>query len=430
MRFLFLAVAFAAFLWLIDYYVYRNWVSFARYRNRTFRILTAIYRVCLFIMPLVLPAYLLLFRWWEVEPKAIRAAFVGFWAIYYLPKLPIVLVLIVKDATRILTWQFGWLKRERRESVEAAEDPGSDGSAPDLSELRSISRAEFLRRMGWTAASIPFVVVGYGVFRTLYSFEVREVTVRVPDLPSALEGIRIAQVSDLHAGSFFSTEPVSETVSIINELKPDLLMFTGDFVNNDENELNETVEILRRLNPTIGAFACLGNHDHYARVEQVAMRIAETPLKLLVNQHASLEINGARIYVIGTDNEGFNRHYADLPRATEGIPVRETDDLRILLTHDPSYWDHVLDARPDVDLTLSGHTHGGQVGFEFGPLKWSLARLMYPRWAGLYSEPHKHDGRVRHLYVNRGLGTVGPPIRIGIRPEITVLTLVRAASQA
>jgi predicted MPP superfamily phosphohydrolase len=289
-----------------------------------------------------------------------------------------------------------------------------------------MTRGEFLSRMGWTAASIPFVAVGYGVFRSLYDFEVREQLVPIPFLPAGLDGIRIAQISDLHAGSFFSEEPIREAVERVNALRPDLLVFTGDFVNHDAAELRLAVRHLQTLSPDIGGFACLGNHDHYARVQDVARAVGETPLTLLVNDNRPLTVNGSRMYVLGTDNTGFRQNYADLTRTTRDIPVREADDdLRILLAHDPSYWDEVRGQRPDIDLTLSGHTHGGQLGFEFGPVKWSLAKMAYPRWAGLYEERTVGE-RTQYLYVNRGLGTVGPPIRVGIRPEITVLTLVRA----
>lgn len=427
MRYLIPALALAGALWLVDFYVLRNWRRFARYRGKASRLFLRLYGVLLYIMPLTLPAYLLLFRWWEVEPKLVRAAFVGFWALYYLPKIPIALVLLLKDATRLISWQFQWLRRKRDESTGAGDVPAR--RPPDLTELRTMSRSEFLRTMGWTAASIPFVVVGYGVFRSLYNFEVQNTVLSLPGLPKALDGIQIAQISDLHAGSFFSLEPVRETVALLNELRPNLIVFTGDFVNNDEAEMKNVVPQLQALNVDIGAFACLGNHDHYARVEQVAMAVGQTPFRLLVNQHAPLVINGAPIYMIGTDNTGFNQHYADLSRATDGIPAREADDLRILLAHDPSYWEQARHARPDIDLTLSGHTHGGQVGFEIGPLRWSLARLVYPRWAGLYSEHSASSRHPQYLYVNRGLGTVGPPVRIGIRPEITMLTLVSAPVQ-
>lgn len=429
MKYLFLAVVLAALLWLLDFYVYRNWRSFARHRGRHLQTLTRIYWILLFLMPLTLPAYLYLFRWWEVEPKVVRALFVGFWAVYYLPKLPIAVVLALKDVARLISWQFAWLasfKTEAEERPSAVDE--KYGGAPDLTELRGITRGEFLRRMGWTAASVPFVVVGYGVFRTLYDFEVRNQTVALTHLPRALDGIRIVQVSDLHAGSFFSLQPVRETVDVINNLRPDLIMFTGDFVNHDADEMNDSLPALAALQADIGAFACLGNHDHYARVEQVALRVAQTPFQLLVNQHAALDLGDSRLYVIGTDNTGFNQHYADLPRATTGIPERSAEDLRILLAHDPSFWDQARSQRPDIDLTLSGHTHGGQLGFEMGPLRWSLAKMVYPRWAGLYAEPRDGSAGPGYLYVNRGLGTVGPPIRIGIRPEITVVTLVRGDS--
>ena len=428
MRYLPFVVAVAVGLGLLDYYVYRNWLNFARYRRWRVRYTAYLYRALVIVMPFSLPIYLLFFNWWEVEPKLLRALFVGFWVIYYVPKIPVAAFLLLKDAARLVSWQFGWLKRQQ--GPHAQNMTASDTDAPDLADLRSMTRAEFLRRMGWTAASIPFVLVGYGVLRSLYDFDVREQVVRMPHLPPALDGLRIAQLSDLHAGSFFSHRPLREVVSTVNALEPDLLTFTGDFVNHDADELREVMTQLAGLSANIGAFACLGNHDHYARVQDVVRLVGETPLTLLVNDNRSLVVNGVPIFVVGTDNTGFNQHYADLPRATRGIPERDSEDLRILLAHDPSFWDQARHERPDVDLTLSGHTHGGQVGIEFGPIRWSLARLAYPRWAGLYSESSSASQAPQFLYVNRGLGTVGPPIRIGIRPEITVLTLQRGHQSA
>lgn len=425
MRYAILAISLALTLGLLDYYVYFNWRRFARYRRWSIRFSARLYGVLLVLMPLTLPAYFYFFRWWEVEPKLVRGAFIGLWAIYYLPKLPVALVLLLKDMARLLSRQFAWLKSQHEPG--ARQSRSRDEAPPDLTELQTMTRSEFLRRVGWSAASIPFVAVGYGVFRSLYDFEVRHVQVPLARLPAALDGVRIAQISDLHAGSFFSERPVRNVVEILNELRPDLIAFTGDFVNHDAAELRIAVPHLKKLRREIGAFACLGNHDHYAHMPDVVRAAGETPFRLLVNANDALTVDGSRIFVIGTDNTGFNQRYADLPKATDGIPRREEPDLRILLAHDPSYWEQARLMRPDVDLTLAGHTHGGQVGFEFGPLRWSLARIAYDRWAGLYAEARADDGGPQYLYVNRGLGTVGPPIRIGVRPEITVLTLRRSA---
>lgn len=449
MRYLPIILLLSVGLFALDYYVYRNWRLFVGHRKTPIRWTLPLYRVFMWLMPLSLPLYFQVYRWWEVEPKVIRALFLGFWAIYYVPKLPVALGLLAKDAVRFVIWLFGWF-RIRLTGTPAADAPAGSAShssvgsaahspvgspsrvpgkttaSPDLTDMKRISRAEFMRRMGWSAAAIPFVVTGYSVFRSLYDFSVNHVDIPIAGLPRALDGLRIAQISDLHAGSFFSDRPMWESVSMINELKPDLVAITGDFVNNDVSELSVITPALNALESDLGVFGCLGNHDHYANVRELVPRVKATPVELLVNAHRTIEIDGAKLHVIGTDNTGFRQTYGDLPRAVEGIDS-ESECAQILLAHDPTFWDsHVRPRFDDIDVMLCGHTHGGQIGFEFGPVRWGLANIVYDRWAGLYAELRQGGASHQFLYVNRGLGTVGPPLRLGIRPEITMLTLRRA----
>lgn len=413
-----IVVSFALFG--LDYYVYRNWRRFAR--ASALRWTLPIYRVGMWIMPVTLPLYLSLFSWWEVEPRLARALFFGFWAIYYVPKVPIALVLLVKDAVRFAR------RLNARTATRRSADSERDGAAVVGSQARAestLTRGEFLRRLGWSAATVPFVATGYGVFRTLYDFSVLRVDVPIAGLPRAFDGMTIAQLSDLHAGSLFSDAPMREAVEIVNRLRPDLVVLTGDYVNHDVAETPLILPSLNDLQADLGVYGCLGNHDHYADTNRLVDQIGSTPVDLLINAHRTLEIDGARLHVIGTDNTGFRQHYADLPQAVSGIePGGES--ARILLAHDPTFWDH--EVRPgyeDIDLMVCGHTHGGQFGIEMGPLRWSLAQVRYDRWAGLYREPRAGGGE-QFLYVNRGIGTVGPPLRLGIPPEITLLTLRRA----
>lgn len=415
-----------AVLFLLDYYVFRNWRRFAR-RRQKLRWTLPVYRVLMGVMPLTLPVYFAFSRWWEVEPKLARAAFIGFWAVYYVPKALIALVLLLKDFARFVGWLFRWFQEQLQPAAEP--EAAEAGSSLDLADMPHMTRGAFLRKMGWTAASVPFVVVGYGVFRTLYDFAVHRVEVPIAGLPRAFDGLTIAQLSDLHAGSFFSDRPMQEAAALVQSLRPDLITITGDFVNHDVAEMGVIRPALERLQADLGVFACLGNHDHYAQVDQVARAVRETPVELLVNAHRTLQVDGARLHVIGTDNTGFNQHFADLPGAMAGL-ARDPhgEEAYLLLAHDPTFWDrHVRPGYREIDLMLCGHTHGGQIGFEMGPLRWGLARVAYARWAGLYREPRPEARAADHqyLYVNRGLGTVGPPLRIGIRPEVTLLTLRR-----
>ena len=479
MRYLVPIVVVSIAILALDFYVYRNWRRFAGAHSTGLAWTLPIYRVLMWVMPLSLPLYLNLFRWWEVEPRLARALFFAFWAVYYLPKLPIAMVLLAKDLARLMGWSIqrlrpkadgrhhtsGGLPQSRetvggrmkasepdRNNAQAPEfdraseratqpgraierttdietvpqDTGASTTRPKRPSGAGISRAEFIRRMGWSAAAVPFVATGYGVFRTLYDFSVHRIDVPIQGLPRAFEGLTIAQLSDLHAGSLFSERPMWEAAAIVNELRPDVIAITGDFVNNNTSEMPRVLPALTALRSDLGVYGCLGNHDHYAETSRLVSQIGTTPIELLVNTHRTLEIDGARLHIIGTDNTGFNQHYADLPRAVEGIDAG-VDSAKILLAHDPSFWDsHVRPSHTDIDLMLCGHTHGGQFGFEFGPFRWSLAQLRYKRWAGLYAEPRIGGVGQQWLYVNRGIGTVGPPLRLGIPPEITFLTLRRA----
>ncbi len=414
-RFALFSVGLVLLTLAIDGYVYVNWRRFARARP-VLRWTLAIYRVLLWTMPLALPGYFLLFRWWEVEPKLARALFFGTWAFYYVPKVPIALVLLLKDVVRLFVRLLARLR------------PSPPTPAP-TNAARRMSRAEFLQKLGWSAAGLPFLAVGHGVLRTLYDFTVHRVTLPVPELPRALDGLTIGQISDLHAGSFFDERPAHEAVELLLALKPDLIVITGDYVNHDADELPIILPALRKLKAELGVWGCLGNHDHYAHTPDVVRRLHEqTPLRLLINAHHTFQIDGARLHLIGTDNTGFRQRFADLPRALRGLePDPNGEEFRLLLAHDPSFWDlEVRPGYPDIDLMLCGHTHGGQIGVELGPLRWGLARLVYQRWAGLYVEPAPSRRGRQYLYVNRGVGTVGPPLRLGIRPEITLITLRRA----
>lgn len=426
--FILISVLLVVGLLAIDLYVYRHWRRFVQVRRgvRSLRSTLPVYRILIPLMAVALPLYMATSNWWEVEPKLLRGGIIGIWIIYYVPKLVITAVLLLKDGARGVEWLFSWFRVRLRNSSEEEQPP----NALDLSDMHRMPRREFLRKMGWSAATVPYVVVGYGVFRSLYDYEVFRIDVPIADLPAALDGLTIAQLSDLHAGSFFSERPMLEVAATIESLKPDLIAITGDFVNHDANELPLILPALNRLDASLGVYGCLGNHDHYAHLPDVVGGIRETPVDLLVNQHRTIEVDGARLHLIGTDNTGFRQNFADLPRALSGIePSDNGDETHILLAHDPTFWDHhVRPDHEDIDLMLCGHTHGGQVGYELGPFRWSLARVAYERWAGLYHEPRQSTPGRQFLYVNRGAGTVGPPIRLGIRPEITLLTLRRAPS--
>lgn len=441
-RFLIFVVVFTVVGLLVDLYVWRRWRRFAGPRPRLRWTLRPLL-VLAWTMPFVMPAFALTSRWWE--GGAMRGLVVGLWAFHYVPRFVIALWLAVVDAVRGL----GWIGRRlagRGSVTEAADVMDARRDAPDGASLphadavvapvagtyatptlapAPMSRREMLRTAGWAAAAVPFVVVGRGLASTVYDFDVRRLDVPIAGLPRALDGLRITQLSDLHAGSYPSSRPFRDAVDLALGERADLVVVTGDFVNRDAAELAVVSRDLARLRADLGVMGCLGNHDHYGDEAAIQAGIRAAGVDLLVNDARTLRIGGEALHIVGTDNTGFRQHHADLPRALAALPPRADDGApRVLLAHDPTFWD--LEARDaGLDLQLSGHTHGGQIGLEApDALRWSLAQLSYERWAGLYTE--RGDRGMAHVYVNRGLGTTGPPLRLGIRPEVTVLTLRRA----
>jgi len=324
--------------------------------------------------------------------------------LWYLPKIPIALGVIVMTFARIVRRIVSSIRRW------FARQQSSLPSLPDA------NRRHALETIAWGSAIIPFGIVGKGFFDTdeLMIYE-EEITLRA--LPQAFDGLRIVQISDIHAGSWRSPQPFRRARALIDQLKPDVLVITGDFVNFDPKELELIRADLMRLRADMGVFASLGNHDHYcspANHSLLRSMISNSGITLLVNSNIPLTTHGETLYLVGTDNTGLGQNFGDLPAALVGV---EPGAPTILLAHDPTFWDKQVRNKAPIDLMLSGHTHGGQVGIHFLGMELSVAQVVYKQWAGLY-----RDGD-QYLYVNRGLGTVGPPIRIGIPPEITVLTL-------
>jgi predicted MPP superfamily phosphohydrolase len=249
-----------------------------------------------------------------------------------------------------------------------------------------------------------------------------------------LIGYKIVQISDIHSGSFFLKEPVKNSVQMINGLNPDIVVFTGDLVNSKTNEVEEYLDVFDKIISKQGVFSTTGNHDYgdYSEwPDEDAKKKNFQDLKdahkkmgwdLLMNEHRIIDVKGAKIGLLGVENYSaiarFPR-YGKLDQAYANLPKT---DVNILLSHDPSHWDfQIRPEYPDIDLTLSGHTHGFQFGIEIpGWFRWSPSQYMYKQWAGLYQEGKQF------LYVNRGLGFLGYPGRVGILPEITCITLKSA----
>lgn len=337
-------------------------------------------------------------RWSEPALTPLTGGLYAVLTLWYLPKVLLLPFLLVSDAVAAVWRRF----RVRERSVPA--HPG---------------RRQFVTVMGLGAATLPFLVVGKSMVQTTYRARVFRVELPVPNLPAGLEGMRIVQLSDLHAGSFSSDRFFWQVVEQVQELEPELIVLTGDYVNFHPDELQRLEVPLRQLRARLGVYGCLGNHDHYMSSQQhrqLLQRLERMGVEVLVNENRVLSRGGARLQLAGTDNTGAGQRFARLEQALEGLDPAEPI---VLLFHDPRFWEQEVVGKAPVAVGLCGHTHGGQIGISWGGLEWSLAQVVYRYWAGLYRVGEQV------LYVNRGLGFVGPAVRMGIPPEITLLTLRR-----
>jgi predicted MPP superfamily phosphohydrolase len=329
------------------------------------------------------------------------------------------LFLMVDDVQRLVRWIIGFFNQ---------------GIAPGNTEAgQGISRAKFLSYTAVSVAALPFVSMIYGMVKTAFDFTIRRNKVAIKNLPKGFEGLKIVQLSDIHSGSFASEEPFRRAVEMIMNEKPDVIFFTGDLVNDRSSEAERHIATWKQLSAPLGVFSILGNHDYgdYVEWDSKAEKAAnlqrlkeihkEMGWQMLNNEHRLLTRNGDTIGLLGVENWGEALRFpriGDIDKAKAGMPEVP---VKILLSHDPSHWHaKVLKEHSDIDLTLSGHTHGFQFGIEIPGFKWSPSQYVYKQWAGLYSQGQQH------IYVNRGLGFLGYLGRVGIKPEITILELTSA----
>lgn len=297
---------------------------------------------------------------------------------------------------------------------------------------KTIPRATFLNYIGAGFAGVAFSGLLYGVVQGKYDYRVENIKVKLNNLPDAFKGLRIVQISDAHLGSFVGQpKQVLAALQAINDLKPDLILFTGDLVNSSSSEAESWIDAFANLEAPLGKFSIMGNHD-YAEYGEFAPGESEKDVKrlheihsemgfhLMLDEHIKIERDGSQIVLAGVENwskRSFGQK-GDLDKALHGS---NSENLTtILMTHDPTHFEEcVMDGKAPVDLTLSGHTHGMQVGIkiDFLGINYSPAKLLYKRWGGLYTE-----GR-QLLYVNRGFGVLAFRGRIGMPPEITLLEL-------
>ncbi|WP_405410630.1 metallophosphoesterase [Maribacter sp. Asnod1-A12] len=296
------------------------------------------------------------------------------------------------------------------------------------------ARRRFLSLLALGVAAVPFGALLYGMYKGKYNFKVLKYDLEFEDLPDSFDGYQITQISDIHSGSFDDRKKIEYAVNLINQQKSDVLLFTGDMVNNMTSEMEPWADLFSTLHAKDGKFSVLGNHDYgdyipwdteelkQQNLEDLKTLQKEMGFDLLLNEHRYLQKGDDKIALVGVENwgKGGFKKAGDLKKAASQI---NADDFKILMSHDPSHWEmEVIKDAYHYHLTLSGHTHGMQFGIEIpGWIKWSPVKWRYPYWAGIYKEMGQF------INVNRGFGFLGYPGRVGIWPEITVITLKKKA---
>ncbi|TXB65479.1 metallophosphoesterase [Vicingus serpentipes] len=347
-------------------------------------------------------------------PKIVRVYVLGFVFVVLISKLIGCIFIIAHDIEILIIY----LKKKLNPTIK------SEGK-------NQITRKDFLKKTGVIVSALPFGTLVFGMLKSAFDYTVKRKSITIENLPDSFKGLRIVQISDLHVGSFISTEPLETAIKIIKQQKPDIIFFTGDLVNDITEEAIPFIETLKTISAPMGVFSILGNHDYgdyYYQKDDLAgkkhnydlMKTVHAKLgwKLLLNENHILTKNNERLAILGVENWGgalrFPK-YGDIDKAKVGCLE---DDVKLLLSHDPSHWDAIiLPEHKDIVLTFSGHTHGMQFGIEIPGFKWSPSKYLYKQWAGLYKKNNQY------IYVNRGLGFLGYPGRVGILPEITVIEL-------
>ena len=295
-------------------------------------------------------------------------------------------------------------------------------------------RIAFIGKAALLTGVLPMMGLSFGILSGAHDYRVRRRDVYSPHLPKAFDGIRLVQISDIHTGSFFNKTAVRGGVDLINQERGDMILFTGDFVNNQSDEAKPYLDLFAKVKAPLGVHAVMGNHDYGDYHRWDSMIEKQQNIKdlhqmhkymgwnIMLNENKIITADGESIALLGLENWGAGRFskYGDMSKTYEGT---QEISYKILMSHDPSHWDaQVLSEYPDIDLMLAGHTHGMQFGVEIGDFRWSPSQYVYKQWADLYQKG------TQSLYVNRGFGFLGYPGRIGILPEITILTLKRSAS--
>jgi predicted MPP superfamily phosphohydrolase len=348
-----------------------------------------------------------------MEPRLMYA--IGFFISLFVFQMIITLILLSEDVFRIPQTIYAYFSKF----------PGQTEFAP--------ARRAFVSKLAIGIASIPLVSLLYGMYHGKYNYKVLKYTLTFDDLPEAFDGFTLTQISDLHSGSFDNVEKVNYGIDLVNQQNSDVIFFTGDLVNNKTAEVLPWMEHFSKLSAPYGVYSVLGNHDYgdYTQwntndeksnnFRTLCDVQKEMGWDLLLNESRFIEKSGERIALVGVENWGMGgfKRAGDLNKSLAQV---SDSDFKILLSHDPSHWEaEVLPHPYKIHLTLSGHTHGMQFGIDIpGWFKWSPVQWRYKQWAGLYEQNQQH------INVNRGFGFLAYPGRVGMWPEISVITLKRA----
>ena len=351
--------------------------------------------------------------------RTVRTFIFAFIAIPYLSKLLAVVVLLIDDIRRFVQWIISLV-------FPSVAVPSAVTGEP------TIPRSEFLATTAVVAGTGLMGTFAFGIISGAHDYRIRRIKVPLKNLPKAFDGIKIAQLSDIHSGSFFNKTAVKGGVEMLMKEKPDIAFFTGDLVNDRAMEVKDYIDIFDKVKAPLGVHSTLGNHDYgdyfqWASPEAKLSNLADLKKahkllgwNLMLDENKAIRVDGEEIGLIGIQNWGAGNFakYGNLEKAYEGT---ERFPVKLLLSHDPSHWRaQVLPKYNDIDIAFAGHTHGMQFGVEIGKLRWSPVQYRYKEWAGLYEENDQF------LYVNRGFGYLGYPGRVGILPEITIMELVKA----
>ena len=402
--------------WIISilFFLIFQWYSYQAIKTFTSNrwILFAYFLFVIMVVGNLIFYTLILDRSTTNEPKLMYA--IGFFLSLFVFQILVAIFLMGEDIFRIPQGIYAYFSK-----------------IPDQNQFLP-QRRKLISQIAVGLAAIPFTSLLYGMFRGKYNFKVLTYELEYDDLPEAFEGFKITQISDIHSGSFDNAKKVQYGVDLVNAQGSDVVFFTGDLVNNKAEEILPWIETFKKINAKHGVYSVLGNHDYgdYMRWESPEakkknMQALEKAQKqmgwdLLLNQSRFIEKDGQRIAVIGVENWGSGfKQVGDLNKALTDVSEK---DFKILMSHDPSHWEAEVLPHPfKIHLTLSGHTHGMQFGIEIpGWIKWSPVKWRYKQWAGVYQESDQR------LNVNRGFGYLAYPGRVGIWPEVTVITLKKS----